>query len=435
MLERDNEAFDAWIQGWESPAPTTYQGSSELAFQRWFKFKEAFAPSLVEDVIASLKKKPTHILDCCGGSGTTGVVAQFLGIDSTLIEVNPFLADLIDAKLGDYRGLDLPSAASRVLRRAELIEVDLSTLRSRLPPTFIEPGVKERWIFSTEVARTIEALRISIDRCADKATRRLFLVALASILIEVSNVRIDGKGRRYRQNWQLRRITPTIVTSLLTETLRQMIEDIYRHAKVARAPYNLIRGDARKEIKSIDRSIDLVLFSPPYPNSFDYTDIYNVEVWMLGYFSNSKDNTNLRQATMRSHVQCSWTSSDVTLSSKTLRSTLIALNNARGALWDRRIPQMVHDYFCDMQCLISESAKRLSDGGRIAMVVGNSSYANILIDVPQILCELSAEMGLETISSKSARAMRSSIQQGRASKTLAESLVVLGYSPSVPCVL
>ena len=88
-----------------------------------------------------------------------------------------------------------------------------------------------------------------------------------------------------------------------------------------------------------------------------------------------------------------------------------------------------------MQCLISESAKRLSDGGRIAMVVGNSSYANILIDVPQILCELSAEMGLETISSKSARAMRSSIQQGRASKTLAESLVVLGYSPSVPCVL
>ena len=32
---------------------------------------------------------------------------------------------------------------------------------------------------------------------------------------------------------------------------------------------------------------DLAVFSPPYPNSFDYTDVYNVELWAMGYLRNS----------------------------------------------------------------------------------------------------------------------------------------------------
>ena len=48
---------------------------------------------------------------------------------------------------------------------------------------------------------------------------------------------------------------------------------------------------------------DLVVFSPPYPNSFDYTDIYNVELWALGYLGSSADNRKLRGETLRSHVQ------------------------------------------------------------------------------------------------------------------------------------
>lgn len=425
MLIQSSEAFNVWTKNWSSPAPTTYQGSDVLAFQRWFKFKEAFSPSLVQSVIDGLSKRPKHILDCCGGSGTTGVVAQFLGIESTLIEVNPFLADLIESKLADYQNIDLPSAAARVIQRANQCKADLTALRKRLPPTFIEPGINERWIFSKNVAKTIESYRLAIDECADETTKRLFTIALASILIPVSNVRIDGKGRRYRNNWQARNITSKNVREAFLGVVSNMVEDIYRHARVRRANYNLLRGDAREQIQHINSEIGLVLFSPPYPNSFDYTDIYNVELWMLGYFLAPADNTDLRHSTVRSHVQCAWNDLEDVLPSKTLEKTLEKLKEVRDTLWNRRIPEMVHSYFGDMQTLLRESANKLSRDGQIAMVVGNSSYANVLIDVPTILCELAYDMGLKTVSSKSARAMRSSIQQGRADKTLAESLVIL----------
>ena len=41
-------------------------------------------------------------LDPFGGSGTTALACQFLGTEPITIEVNPFLADLIEAKLTDY---------------------------------------------------------------------------------------------------------------------------------------------------------------------------------------------------------------------------------------------------------------------------------------------------------------------------------------------
>jgi hypothetical protein len=425
MLNTTDSAFDLWTKDWSSLAPTTYQGSEELAFQRWFKFKEAFSPSLVESVIEGMDRRPKHILDCCGGSGTTGVVSQFLGIESTLVEVNPFLADLIEAKLSDYQEIDLPSLASRMFRRAEKLAVDVEALRKRLPPTFIAPGVKQRWIFSEEVATAVESFRISINGCTDKSAKRLFKVALASILIELSNVRIDGKGRRYRVNWQARTVSAEDVRTSFMAAIKRVIEDIYRHARIKRSEFTLLRGDARKQIPLVKDKVDLVLFSPPYPNSFDYTDIYNIELWMLGYLTSFEQNTKLRQSTLRSHVQIAWEKQDEKIESPTLTRTLNELDKVRDSLWNKNLPAMVNSYFTDMQTLIKESSNKLSAGGQLAMVVGNSSYANVLIDVPKILCEIGTILGLKQVSSASARSMRSSIQQGRASKTLAESLVIM----------
>lgn len=73
--------------------------AQELPLQRWYRFKEAFSPRFVSEAIASLERKPSICVDPFGGSGTTALTCQFLGVRPTTIEVNPFLADLIEAKL------------------------------------------------------------------------------------------------------------------------------------------------------------------------------------------------------------------------------------------------------------------------------------------------------------------------------------------------
>src|SRR5438309_1820924 len=76
--------------------------AQELPFQRWYRFKEAFSPRFVSTAIASLPRRPNVCVDPFGGSGTTSLTCQFLGVRPVTIEVNPFLADLIESKLHRY---------------------------------------------------------------------------------------------------------------------------------------------------------------------------------------------------------------------------------------------------------------------------------------------------------------------------------------------
>jgi hypothetical protein len=89
--------FASWMEGWvEGGAISSNVPSHNLPFQRWYRFKEAFSPMLVVEAINTLGFWPATCLDCFGGSGTTALTSQFLGIAPTTVEVNPFLADLIE---------------------------------------------------------------------------------------------------------------------------------------------------------------------------------------------------------------------------------------------------------------------------------------------------------------------------------------------------
>jgi DNA modification methylase len=88
-------------------------GAPKLPFQTWRHVKEAFAPEFVARAISESKVPVRKCLDPFGGSGMTALACQFLGVHPTTIEVNPFLADLIEAKLCTYE----PDALARDLKR------------------------------------------------------------------------------------------------------------------------------------------------------------------------------------------------------------------------------------------------------------------------------------------------------------------------------
>lgn len=425
MLGKTSE-FNDWIDDWSTPAPSTYQRSETLAFQRWFKFKEAFSPALVKEAITALPHQPKKILDCFGGSGTTAVVARMLGIPSILIEVNPFLADVIQTKLADYSTFDLPLEAKRVLKSSLKLVVDIDSLRGRLPPTFVEPGKNNRWIFNRDIAIAIEQLRLAIGKVSEPIVRRMFNVALGSVLVESSNVRIDGKARRYRTKWQERTANAEFVRSEFINSVARMVEDIARFPQKQLSTHRTLIGDSRKLIRSIEESsIDFAIFSPPYPNSFDYTDIYNIELWMLGYFETSVDNSALRMQTMRSHVQIKWEAPSEKIESKTLAITFDALKKKSELLWDARLPEMILAYFCDLSSIIFDISKILTKDGHIAINVGNSAYAGITVDSSEILREIAHNHGFIVVECKSVRVMRTSSQQTTTTKALDEWLMLL----------
>jgi hypothetical protein len=398
------------------------QPSLTQPFQRWFKFKEAFSPQFIIDCVRNAGREVKDCLDPFGGSGTSALTCQFLGIKPTTIEVNPFLADLIEAKLATYELPKLQEDFKQVLKRKRHRGIRPRRTLREAPPAIVQPGSDGRWIFSTQIAQRILGLHDAIDAVENPVNRRVLTIILGSILIGVSNVIINGKGRRYRGGWRERDRSPDMVEENFRRNFEEVVVDLRNFGTRACTDYCLIRGDCRERLNDVD-NVDLAIFSPPYPNSFDYTDIYNLELWMLRYLGTKGDNTDLRNQTLRSHVQIKRPFDTLRDVSPKLDRAYEALVCLRKKLWNRHIPEMVSSYFCDIASILAEIHSKLRPNGRIFMAVGSSKYAGVLVDVPGILIEIATASGLNVVDSAAIRSMRASAQQG-GHRELRESMLV-----------
>ena len=81
--------FDDWIGGRSLPTVGSNAGAAALAFQSWRRFKEAFAPELVERAVRETPGPVRRIVDPFGGSGTTALAAQFLGVHPLAASIIP----------------------------------------------------------------------------------------------------------------------------------------------------------------------------------------------------------------------------------------------------------------------------------------------------------------------------------------------------------
>lgn len=430
LTERTNSAekttfvsFDEWTGGRQIQSVGTNHGAPEVPFQKWRNFKEAFAPELIGRAISESRIPVRSCLDPFGGSGTTALACQFSGVHPITMEVNPYLADLIEAKLSSYNTDALARDLGQVLRKAARSKRHASSVFAHLPGTFVEPGKRGRWIFDRQIADILAKILISIDEVQNRSHNRFFRVILGGVLINLSNVVVSGKGRRYRRNWEDRRTCENDVIQIFCESAQQAISEIAAHSNRICPTYEVHRGDCRKLLSKV-KKFDLCVFSPPYPNSFDYTDIYNVELWTLGYLDGWTANRKLRSSTISSHVQISRTFARAPTESCSLSSVVRRLSASRSNLWDSRIPEMVGGYFADLKGVLGAIHVNLHEDGMLWMVVGSSQYANVSIPTAKIISEICSSVGFKLVRKERCRSMRTSAQQGGNCK-LAETLIVL----------
>lgn len=400
----------SWIESYAESAPTSSnQGAASTPFQRWFHFKEAFSPKFVADTVSALPYKVTRCLDPFGGSGTTAVTCRMLGIASTVIEVNPFLADLIKAKLTPVPAAGFCAAYDGVMTELAVKRED-NLLAEGMPPTMVEPGPDGRFVFPVDVYATIRAIvRTSTALPPDEA--RLLKVLLGAALVPNSNVTVNGKGRRYRHGWEARRRSSADLVASLDAAVDKAAADLTSYSGLPRGRHTVHCGDARRALANVKKA-DVAIFSPPYPNSFDYTDVYNIELWMLGYLNSSADNRVLRRRTLRSHVQTKWQSTRCVAASKTLRATLEALRQARADLWNPHIPEMIGYYFDDLGTVFAQLRRVLPLGHHAVVAIGDSQYGGIHVDVASILIECARRLGFRLTERGAIRSMRNSSQHG-----------------------
>jgi DNA modification methylase len=173
---------------------------------------------------------------------------------------------------------------------------------------------------------------------------------------------------------------------------------------------------------------DAVLTSPPYLNSFDYTDIYRPEMLLLQHAHDSTDLRRFRFNSLRSHVQVAWHASPP------LTNTLLQQKVGeveRAGSWSSRIPDMINAYFVDLERVIKQCARNLRKGGIAAFVVSDSAYNGIVIPVGEILAQVleGSDFHVETIT-LFRKTRGNSHHQQRSSEHLKEQMVTARYTPA-----
>lgn len=358
---------------------------------RWYGFKEGFSEELVLDAISNAqsrdgKLKNFGILDPFAGSGTTLVTGANQGFSCTGIEVNPFLAFAASMKCSKQPAVDIAESGRAVL---------LASRRERISSlehisTFSEAEGKEKWLFNRSVLRGFSAASSALQAqdCFDSPLRLAALTAL----MDCSNARRDGKCLRYKPDWASLGYTSADFRTAFASRLEVIAEDI-RTTPMANALVNIINSDCRDALRNIEPgSVGLTVTSPPYLNSFDYSDVYRPELFAGGFVASNRELMELRLRTVRSHVQAQWPQSNV-IATPLLMPLLDRMHAAKG-LWSKRIPAMVQSYFADMLTVLEGLYRALCKNGQIWLVVSTSAYGGIEIPVDLLIADCGVKAGL-----------------------------------------
>ncbi len=270
--------------------------NESLSVHRWFKYKEAYSPALPGQLLSLTQLKDSkslHLLDPFCGVGTTLVSAQTDPKhirSATGIERNPLSAFVARTKIS-WPAMDLQKFESierRVLAQTRTTYGPLPTLSSILTGRCM----------SRHIAKRLVAVRDSILAFPQSPERDALLVGLAAAIEPLSHVRKDGRALRLVER-PAQRMLP-----IVCQKWAEIKSDITRmHGTPSVANVKVIEGDGRHlDLTGIpENSVDIVITSPPYPNNIDYSEVYKLELWLLGFINSAEEFLRLRKSTLRSH--------------------------------------------------------------------------------------------------------------------------------------
>jgi hypothetical protein len=179
----------------------------------------------------------------------------------------------------------------------------------------------------------------------------------------------------------------------------------------------------------LPHDVDLALFSPPYPNNIDYTEVYKLELWALGLVDNDRAFARQRRRTLRSHGSLKWdeayeyqSAPYASIVDDLMRPVVDAI--PKGDRYTNARRQLVMGYADDMLRVAIKIAHVLRPRGVAACVVGNSLHGHpgkqLLIAADLLIARLFELVGLEVTRIEIARRPR---RRASCSRYLRESIV------------
>jgi DNA modification methylase len=289
-----------------------------------------FHPLLPRRLLATLPRGAT-VLDPFVGSGTALVEAVRVGARAVGSDVNPLAVELARLKAT----LQTPAQLDALVERAHAIsERSLDRVKRRARTKESGDRFDDVKLYAPHVFRELVGLREEID--AEPEPRMPLLLLLTSMVVKLSRQRADtseaiveraiGKGMASR------------LYARKAEELARGLRALAAAAPPGTPPPDVRLADARKLAFVPDGSVDVVITSPPYLGTYDYTQQHARRLGWLGLHAREFDAREIgsrRRAVSPSQALATWQN--------------------------------------DVDAFVGELARVLRPGGRIFVAIGDSA--------------------------------------------------------------
>jgi hypothetical protein len=391
-------------------------GNSTQAVHRWFHLKEGFSSGLLQHVLekTNLINQPhLSILDSFVGVGTTIISALnvnnnhgLLPITAFGIECNPFLefvaktkVNAVQSKVTDFRNyID------------EVVLLAQSTKTSSGRPPVLSTFHNENY-FNKKTLKQLLRLRTAIETIkGSEINRDLARLCLAGTIEPVSTLRRDGRALRYVPN----KIRPNTLDEFIRRAL--IVSTDIENTQVTNGRGSIYLADGRhpSQVLPENNKFDLIIFSPPYPNNIDYTEVYKLEAWFLRLINNMQTFREQRLMTLRSHPSVrfpdhyTFCQDGYKRKFETLLSILLdQIPEDQNWAWRCRL---IKGYFDDLLITLNSHRPLMAKDGYLVYIVGNSLHGrgrdSFVIAADLLIASLAEIIGFEVESFVIARQLR-----------------------------
>lgn len=390
-----------WRQ-WVTPRPVR-----TAPVHRWYLFPHSFTGDLVHALSDEWRLTSDDcLLDPFVGAGTTLVAARDRQLPATGYDLSPLAVFVARVKTASFccHGMKEQWEALK-----ELLQTSCDTyLDHRYPQLVVDALPDGRLEQFHRISQTIDKLGSSTPN------RDFFRLALIALIPRFSFAVGNGGWLRWTNNG----MGAEEIDSAFRERVEMMISDLPNDRKEQDSRWTADAGDARS-LPATSESHSAVITSPPYPNRHDYTRVFGVELMFA--FMNDDETKALRYQSFHSHPEARPKRPDAEE-----YATPSDLDEKITVVRDRRLQRMLNGYFLDMYLCLKEIKRICTEGGRIAIVVGNAQYDGESIPVDEYTAEIGESVGLACQEIRTVRERGNSAQQmGRFGRQASRESVVM----------
>jgi len=370
-------------------ADLTFKQNIKKGRHGWVRLTPAYSVKLVYEILEG-NSDARHVLDPFSGTGTTGLACAELGINATLIDINPFLIWLAGVKTARYSYADLIQAT----RYANVI-VDALKTEKRSSTAWTPPIHKiHRW-WSTQRLLTLAEIYQRIREVeTTEPVRNLLLIAFCRLLIEWSNAAFNHQSMSFKESEQTLFDESAMMTSAYLETVSRVVRAA---SEQIAGEVRIIETDSRSLAVPITTLYDCVITSPPYSNRMSYIRELRPYMYWLGYLREARDAGELDWKAIGGTWGIATSRLASWISQKDFQSVSLDRLISAVATESQVLANYIHKYMDDMFMHFCSLKTHLAEDATLHYIVGNSKFYETVIPVEQLYAEMMSSVGFTDV--------------------------------------